>query len=385
MAFPSPFLITLAACVLFSATARADKLTLRDPTGERRIEGNVLGTDSTGATLFETRDGRHLVVPKDKLVRLDRSKAPTPLFTKSELKASLAEEFGEGFRVTEANNYLIVHSGPAENAREAGRLLYRAQNAFHTFFWKNHDFKLVRSKQPLIAVLFEGRKQYVEHVSRYVGPTASMTLGVYIPSVNRIFLYNAFGGDVGRQIGVAKEINPAFARQMAGQILDQNISTLVHEAVHQAAYNTGFHNRKVVDYPLWLLEGMAMYFETTDVNGHGWKGGRSVNAERAAQFKAAYRRGLGSGFLERLIVDDAAMRDPASAADSYALSWTLTFYLLKHHKTEYMEYVRLINARPEFTPYPRASRLKDFEIAFKTTPRQLESQFLDGVMKLLDR
>jgi len=376
----------LATLVLWPANARADKVVVKEATGERAVDGNILSVDATGAMLFETRDAQHLVLTKDQVVRTEKSKTPTPLWTKSELKAALIDEYGKEFRVTEAEYYIIVHSCSVENAREAGRLLNKAQRTFITYFGKQNGFKLRKARQPLVAVVFEGRKQYVDHVAKYLGAAAARTLGVYIPSVNRIFLFNAFGGDDGRRIDVAKGVDPSFAKHMAAQILDQNVSTLIHEAVHQAAYNTGFHNRNVIEYPMWLVEGMAMFFETTDVNGQqGWKGGRSINPDRANRFKAAYHRTLHSGFLEQLLVDDAMLRNPATAPDAYALAWTLTYYLLKNHKSEYMEYVRLINARPEFTSYTRAARLKDFETAFKMSPGQMETEFLGGIMRLLEK
>jgi len=385
VSFPrySILVLTFTCC---TGIVRADKVVVKEATGERTVDGNILSVDSSGAMLFETRDSQHLILAKDQVVRSEKSKTPTPLWTRSELKAALIDEYGEEFRVTEADKYVIVHSCSIENAREAGRLLNKAQQAFITYFGKQNGFKLRKARQPLVAVVFEGRKQYVDHVARYLGAAASRTLGVYVPSVNRIFLFNAFGGDDGRRIGVAKGIAPAFAQHMAAQILEQNISTLVHEAVHQAAYNTGFHNRNVVDYPLWLVEGMAMFFETTDVNGQqGWKGGKAVNPDRAKRFRDVYLRSPRNGFLEQLLVDDSMLRDPATAADGYALAWTLTYYLLKNHKSEYMEYVRLINSRPEFTPYPRSARLKDFETAFKLSPSQMETEFQAAIVRLLDR
>ena len=384
MQFTARFL-TLFWIGVWAADARGDKLVIRERNGERRVEGNILKTDSSGATLFETRDGQHLVVPKDRLVRSEKSEKPVPLWTRAELKTALAEEFGKDFKVTESNGYVIVHSCSTENAKEAGRLLNKAQNAFVTYFTKN-GFHLQKSKQPLIAVVFEGREQYDRYVGKYLGDIARMTVGVYIPPVNRIFLYNAFGGETAHKVGLATDVNPTYGRQLAGQILEQNISTLVHEAVHQAAYNTGFHNRKVVDYPLWLVEGMAMYFETTDVNApQGWKGGKSVNRERALRFKTVYQRGLSPGFLERLIVDDGYLRTQSTAQDGYALAWTFTYYLLRHHKAEYMEYVRLINSRPEFAAYPRSARLKDFETAFKMPPSEMETAFANAAAKLIER
>jgi hypothetical protein len=378
-------LLTFLVAVLGAEAARADKLVIRDAGGERTYVGNALGADSSGAVMFETRDAQLLIVPKDRVVKQEKSSSPTPLWTRTELKTALAEEYGKDFRVTETGHYIIVHSCSVDTARDAGKLLNRAQAVFLGYFLKNGDFRLQKPRQPLIAVFFEDRRHYVEHVTRYLGPNASMTQGVYIPSVNRIFFYNAFGGDAARKMETAVKVDPRFASHLSAKMVEQNISTLIHEAIHQAAYNTGFHNRKIVDLPVWLVEGMAMYFETTDVNAkHGWKGGRTINPDRANRFRAANRRGFKKGFLEELIVDDSILRDPATAADGYAIAWTLTYYLLKHHQKEYMDYVRLMNARKELTPYSRAARLKDFETAFKMPPSQMEPEFLSGAMKLLD-
>jgi len=375
---------TALVAVLSACEARADKLTIQEDEGERTIEGNVLTSDSAGNLLFESRDARHWVVTKDKIVKHEKSATPTPLWKAPELKAALAKEYGKDFKVTETGHYMIVHSCSVDTAREAGKLLNRAQGQFFFFFERKSGFKLQKPKQPLIAVVFEDRRQYQEHVSKFIGRTAEMTLGVFIPSVNRIYLYNAFGGDEGRRVEMASKVNSQFARQMSGHMLEQNISTLIHEAIHQVAYNTGFHNRKLVELPLWLVEGMAMYFETTDVNAkHGWKGGKTINPGRAELFRASYRN-YERGFIEDLLVRDDRLRDPATASEGYALAWTFTYYLLKHHQKEYMDFVKLINARKEFSSYSRSARLADFEKAFKKSPSEMEDEFLEGVKKLLD-
>lgn len=384
MTFVRLSLFTAAAAGVAVDGVRADKLTFRDSEGERTLEGNVLTTDSSGSMLFESRDARHWIVPKDKVVKHEKSETPTPLWKPPELKTALAKEYGKEFKVTETGQYVIVHSCGVDTAREAGKLLNRAQGQFFFFFERKSGFKLQKPKQPLIAVVFEDRNQYREHVSKFIGRTADATLGVYIPSVNRIYLYNAFGGDDGRQIELASKVNSQFARQMSGHMMEQNISTLIHEAIHQVAYNSGFHDRKLVELPLWLVEGMAMYFETTDVNAkHGWKGGKTVNPGRAELFRRSCRN-FKKGFLEDLLVRDDLLRDPATAAEGYALAWTFTYFLLKTHQKEYMEFVKLVNARKEFSSYPRFARLADFEKAFKKTPSEMEKDFMDGVKKLLD-
>jgi len=39
----------------------------------------------------------------------------------------------------------------------------------------------------------------------------------------------------------------------------QTVSTIVHEATHQIAFNCGLHTR-LSDCPVWFSEGIAMYF-----------------------------------------------------------------------------------------------------------------------------
>src|SRR5439155_20506161 len=42
------------------------------------------------------------------------------------------------------------------------------------------------------------------------------------------------------------------------------VATIVHEATHQIAFNCGLQTR-YADIPLWLCEGMAVYFEAPDL------------------------------------------------------------------------------------------------------------------------
>src|SRR5881275_1866458 len=89
--------IALLAAALVAGHARADKLSVRDAKGERTLVGNVLKTDSTGAVLFETRDGQQLVFTSEQIDQIEKSEAPVQLYTRPELKAALIEEFGKDF------------------------------------------------------------------------------------------------------------------------------------------------------------------------------------------------------------------------------------------------------------------------------------------------
>ena len=60
------------------------------------------------------------------------------------------------------------------------------------------------------------------------------------------------------------------------------VSTIVHEATHQIAFNSGLHQR-LSDCPKWFSEGVAMYCETPDLkSSEGWAGIGAVNRNRLA-------------------------------------------------------------------------------------------------------
>ena len=67
------------------------------------------------------------------------------------------------------------------------------------------------------------------------------------------------------------------------------MATIIHEATHQLAFNCGMQNR-YADIPLWLSEGIAIYFETPDLrNKRGWRSIGSVNRVRLAEFRRYLR------------------------------------------------------------------------------------------------
>ena len=59
------------------------------------------------------------------------------------------------------------------------------------------------------------------------------------------------------------------------------MATIVHEATHQIAFNCGMQQR-YADIPLWLCEGMAVYFEAPDL---------------ASKVRLRYRRGVRLTFM----------------------------------------------------------------------------------------
>ena len=69
---------------------------------------------------------------------------------------------------------------------------------------------------------------------------------------------------------------------------EQSVATIIHEATHQIAFNSGLQTR-FADVPLWVSEGMAVFFETPDLqSAKGWRTIGAVNTTRLDRSFVSY-------------------------------------------------------------------------------------------------
>jgi hypothetical protein len=141
------------------------------------------------------------------------------------------------------------------------------------------------------------------------------------------------------------------------------VSTIVHEATHQIAFNCGLHTR-LSDCPRWFSEGIAMYFETPDLRStKGWRGIGAVNWPRLELFQQSLST-RPAGSLETLIRDDKRFVDPKQALAAYAEAWALTYFLIHKHPKEYVSYLRLLSAKKPLLQDSPQQRLDEFRGIF---------------------
>jgi hypothetical protein len=151
-----------------------------------------------------------------------------------------------------------------------------------------------------------------------------------------------------------------------------NAETIVHEATHQTAFNTGIHNR-LTNTPLWVVEGLATMFEAPGVwdrNRHPHLAQR-VNYPRLKQFRAA-TSAWQTGWLRRLIAgDDTFQTQPGGA---YAASWAVSFYLMEKQPAAYGCYLRKTAGWPVGKEYGSRARLAHFTSIFGENWTMLETR-----------
>jgi hypothetical protein len=346
---------------------------------QRTLTGRVLIEAADGGLLLQTDDGLLWLIEAGELLsrkRLDESFDPV---TPEEMAERLLEELPAGFRTHITPHYVVCYNTSRAYAQWTSSLLERLYKAF-TNYWENQGLDVREPEFPLAVLVFADRQTY-EQFSRHDLPGGvGNIVGFYSLRSNRVNMFDLTGAEALRgsdsRRGSLREINQMLSQPAAVPL----VATIVHEATHQIAFNCGLQTR-YADIPLWLCEGMAVYFEAPDLTStRGWRGIGRVNYPRLATF----RRNLGNwrqGSLERLLADDRRFRNPQTAADAYADAWALNYYLIKYEPKAYAAYLKeLADKRPLVDDDPQ-TRLAEFRKHFGEL-HDLEQEFLKDMSRV---
>jgi Protein of unknown function (DUF1570) len=363
---------TLAALAVFPAvvataappkeTAPLVRLTFQPETPDGRLgeertsEGKILVEDEAGGVLLLDRGGRLWPVTRERVKSREETGDTFRPYTLKEAAAEMQKELGQGFTIVTTKHYVLASEADREYARWAGMLFERLMAAFGTFWGRS--FEVGEPEFPLIAVILKDERRFKEFALADAGPDVLEALGYYSTMTNRMVMYDLTAGLGGQRPRNALEMNV----RLAGQI--SNVSTIVHEATHQIAFNSGMHTR-LADNPFWLVEGMAMFFETPDLKSpSGWRTVAQVNPMRLRNFRDFMKTRRPSGSLKAMLTADEKFHTANTALDAYAEAWALSYYLIIRHKAKYAEYLRTIAAKKPLEKDEAEERLAEFEAAF---------------------
>ncbi|QDU36798.1 hypothetical protein Mal4_10960 [Maioricimonas rarisocia] len=371
---------SLVLSLLLAGSVRADEMleevTFVDKAGtEQTWNVRVLVQAADGGLLIEDRLGRiEAVVPQ----RLKERSPTTDSFAylnADELERALQDELGAGFDVYQTPHYVICTNAGEAYARWTGNLLERLLRAF-LLHWGRFGLELSAPDHPLPVIVLSGADDFAQFAARDAGPAVAATKGYYSLASNRIVLYDlTAGGGEGR---------PRSADDVARQVATSefSVATVVHEATHQIAFNSGMHTR-YADNPMWLTEGMAMYFETPDLKSRtGWRTAGQVNRPRLGRFREYLAAGRPEDSLVRLIASEERFRDPEAAPFAYAESWALTHFLIRRHREEFVAYLERLAAKPRLKWSTPEERLAAFRDAFNDDLDQLDRSLRQHIARM---
>jgi hypothetical protein len=254
-----------------------------------------------------------------------------------------------------------------------GGLYERLYAAFYNY-WQRRKVELRDPEFPLVALVFDNQSSYAQYARTELGDATSTIIGYYSLKSNQVNMYDLTG---------IEELNFKGDRNSSSRInavlsqpgAERTVATIVHEATHQLAFNSGLQTR-FADIPFWVSEGIAIYFETPDLaSSKGWRNIGGVNRVNLFNFRKSLK-GRPADALVRLISDDKRFRDPATSADAYAEAWALNYFLLRKYEDRYVQYLRqlsqlspLVEEGPEF-------RVTLFKKHFGEDLSALDAEFL---------
>ena len=329
---------------------RQPEITIQVPYKEKAYVGRPLAWDGREMMLLR-RDGKVSILP----VKTDQDYSTVSSGFKphsaSEMRRRLQSEFGNKYEVSLTRDFVVVHppGNPEVWAMPFQQLFARFQAYFST-----RGFNLKDPEFPMVAVVLRTRGEF-DRILRAFHDYDPSILGYYSPTSNRIITYD----------------------QTEGRSKDKlwlfNAGTILHEATHQTAFNTGLHSRfgPVVR---WESEGLAMLFEARGVNNsqNFPRQEDRVHASRLSQLKKLYRDGKVRGKMAELVVNDDLFRTEPQAA--YAISWGMTFYFSEAMPSNYKRFLKNDAARTDFSSYSGRQRSTDFAKAFGGDLNELEAR-----------
>jgi hypothetical protein len=367
-------LAILTAVCLASAEIAAgmDYLTIRRDGKERQIEGRVVITAVDGGILLQSRDGVLWAVPPEELVTHTSDEKPFRPMSAQEVSKSLLGQLPRGFDVYQTQHYVILHDTSRAYAQWCGALFERLYGAFRAY-WSSKDFDLPDPEFPLVAVVFADKQSYLKFSADELGNAGESIIGYYSLTSNRMTMYDLTGTDAARgpgRVSTTAQINQILASPEAVR----TVSTIVHEATHQIAFNCGMHAR-LSDCPRAVLEGIAVFCETPDLrSAKGWKGIGTVNRTRLVEFHK-YARNRPADSLRTLLASDKRFLDVNKGPEAYAEAWALTYFLIRQHPKQYVAYLKMLSGKKPLMPDKPEVRVEQFEKCFGDLAK-LDTEFL---------
>lgn len=342
-----------------------------DSKKSRTVTGRALVEAADGGLLVLGQDARLWSVEKPNLSSRKASEQDFMPLSPEELGKVLQAEIGGKSDLVYTKHYVICSRAGKPYAQWCGALFERLYGAFHNY-WKQRGLELGEPEFPLPALIFANEKQFAEFATKDAGPDTASAKGYFSIPTNRMVIYDLTASD-GKKDG-------DIADRLAATPF--NVATVVHEATHQIAFNSGMHTR-YADNPLWLTEGMAMYFETPDLSSKsGWKTVGAVNDLRFNQFAEYSSRGRPADSLKTLIESDARFTDPKLMRDAYCEAWALCYFLIKTRKDDFSSYLVRIAQKPELEFDEPAARLKDFQEVFGKDLKKIDADFVKYMGKV---
>jgi hypothetical protein len=372
--------ITIVVLLTFGPPAGAiDHVALRREAREETVSGQLIVKAEDGGLMLLSADGELWSIQPDEIISHRADDKPFVPLPAEEAGAAMLKRLPEGFEVYSTAHYVICHNTSRAYAQWCGALYERLYTGFMSF-WTHKGITLHEPKLPLVCVVFADQNSYDRFARDELAGRADSIVAYYSLRTNRVTMFDLTGVAALRQHDDRRSTTAQINQLLARPAAERMVATVIHEATHQLAYNCGLHER-FADIPLWLAEGVAMYFEAPDLsNSKGWRTIGAVNRPRLRTLRQ-YRQDRAGNSLQSLITDDKRLRDPRQASAAYAEAWALNYFLIRQRPTEYVAYLKMLSEKDPLLWDKPQQRLDQFKAAFGDLEK-LDVDFLRHMQKI---
>jgi hypothetical protein len=354
-----------------------ERIDLRTATGTETVDAAVLVEAADGGMLLELDDQRYRLVGPEE-VGPRRAASPAAAESPRAVGQRVLAELPAGFALLTTRHYAVCFDTSRDYAQWCAALFERLHETFGNF-WSKAGLEVTDPERPLVVVIFADRDAYARHAAGDLGGAADRVVGYYNLMSNRVTTFDLTGSD--GLTGQAPRPGSAASEIMASPAAAGLVSTLVHEATHQMAFNCGMH-RRLAPVPLWVSEGIATYFESPDLAAdRGWRGVGTPNRPRLDRFLATHA----PGDIAAIVASDDRFRTADGPLDAYAAAWALTRHLVESKKAAFVGYLRLQAAKRPLAEESAEDRLREFEAAFGAPVAAIEEEVVKSSARLQAR
>ena len=345
-------LLAFMLCVVSGSQAvlSAAEPLIRLDLPSRALEGTPLVWSERKVSLL-ARDGQLVEFAPAEASNFSQIGGGFRSYSQAEIRGHLLREFGQGYEVSGVGHYLVVHP-----AGKRDQWAPRFEELFRSFvhYFSARGWQLTEPRFPLIAVVYPRQTDFWQQAAKDGVPRVNGILGYYSPASNRILMFDAAAGN-------------------SGFDWTTNADTIIHEAAHQTAFNTGVHTR-FGDSPGWVVEGLGTMFEARGV----WQSRTFPNqADRINRGRLDAWRAYAKGRRKPNAIAQIVSSDRAFSSDpdgAYAEAWALSFFLIETMPKKYVEYLARTAGRPVFVDYGSTKRLDDFTAVFGANLSMLDAR-----------
>lgn len=146
----------------------------------------------------------------------------------------------------ETRRFIVLSNADPRWSRSQAEHLERAHHQFMRFV-NRLGIRPLPLQHKLVCVLFEHQRDYQDFAATNDNIHDPWIAGYYSPRHDRVVFFRTVDG--GRDVSD-----------------DVSIATTIHEAIHQLHFHTRVKSL-YVQYPLWICEGLATAFETSEPGG----------------------------------------------------------------------------------------------------------------------